>query len=195
VPAVDPQQTTLPEEWRHLPAYAVVQESAMTLSEKRRGDADPAPDELALDRTLWLDFAGTGYTFRDRISGRLSRSWRLDMPLPPMGRVSVDGVTSRSAASARTGPVSSCQGEPRSRPMALRRPLARASCGRLGPRPASVAATLQLPPAGALPRDGVDRSPRRSALLDAARSVPGAQIASTRACAARLGRVAVSRSR
>ena len=93
VPAVDPQQTTLPEEWRHLPAYAVVQESAMTLVEKRRGDADPAPDELALLRTLWLDFEGQGYTFHDRISGRLSRSWRLDMPLPSaLGRVSVNGI-------------------------------------------------------------------------------------------------------
>jgi hypothetical protein len=93
VPAVDPQQTTLPEAWRHFPAYALVQESTMALAEKRRGDADPAPDELALDRTLWLDFAGTGYTFHDRISGRLSRSWRLEMPLPSaLGRVSVDGV-------------------------------------------------------------------------------------------------------
>lgn len=93
VPAVDPQQTTLPAEWRHLPAYAVVQESTMTFAEKRRGDADPAADELALERTLWLDFAGTGYTFHDRISGRLSRGWRLDMPLPSqLGRVSVDGV-------------------------------------------------------------------------------------------------------
>ena len=93
VPAVDPQQTTLPDSWRHFPAYALVQDSAMALVEKRRGDADPAPDELALERTLWLDFAGTGYTFHDRISGRLSRSWRLDMPLPSsLGRVAVDGV-------------------------------------------------------------------------------------------------------
>ncbi len=93
VPAVDPQQTTLPDEWRHFPAYAVVQESALSLVERRRGDAEPSPDELALERTLWLDFAGSGYTFRDRISGRLSRSWRLDMGAPSaLGRVSVDGV-------------------------------------------------------------------------------------------------------
>jgi len=93
VPAVDPQQTTLPEEWRHLPAYVVAPGSAMALVEKRRGDEDPAPDELSLQRTLWLDFAGTGYTFHDQISGRLSRSWRLEMSPPSLlGRVSVDGI-------------------------------------------------------------------------------------------------------
>jgi hypothetical protein len=93
VPAVDPQQTTLPEDWRSLPAYLVAPGSAMALLEKRRGDADPAPDELSLQRTLWLDFAGGGYTFHDEISGRLSRSWRLEMPPPSaLGRVAVDGI-------------------------------------------------------------------------------------------------------
>lgn len=93
VPAVDPQQTTLPEEWRQLPAYVLAPGSAMALVEKRRGDEDPAPDELSLQRWLWLDFAGTGYTFNDRISGRLSRSWRLEMSPPSLlGRVAVDGI-------------------------------------------------------------------------------------------------------
>ena len=58
VPAVDPQQTDLPPEWRELPAYLVAPGAAMKLVERRRGDADPAPDELALERTLWLDFDG-----------------------------------------------------------------------------------------------------------------------------------------
>ena len=41
----------------------------MRLVEKRRGDSDPAPDRLALERVLWLDFDGRGYTAHDRITG------------------------------------------------------------------------------------------------------------------------------
>lgn len=92
VTAVDPQQTTLPEDWRRLPAYVVPRDAAMKLVERRRGDAHPAPDELSLERTLWLDFDGRGFTAHDAISGRLSRSWRLEMAQPvQLGRVAIDG--------------------------------------------------------------------------------------------------------
>ena len=92
VPAVDPEQTNLPSDWRSLPAYVVARGAQMKLDERRRGDADPAPDELALERTLWLDFDGRGFTAHDAISGRLSRSWRLEMAEPvQLGRVAIDG--------------------------------------------------------------------------------------------------------
>ena len=39
VSAIDPQQTTLPGAWKHLPAYLMRQDSRMKLVEKRRGDA------------------------------------------------------------------------------------------------------------------------------------------------------------
>jgi hypothetical protein len=92
VPAIDPQQTQLPAEWKAFPAYPMRAASTMRLVEKRRGDADPAPDQLSLQRIWWLDFAGSGYTIRDEISGRMSRSWRLEMPPPGvLGRVSVGG--------------------------------------------------------------------------------------------------------
>jgi hypothetical protein len=92
VPAIDPQQTTLPREWRHLPAYLMTPASRMQLVQKRRGDEDPAPDQLAIARTLWLDFDGGGYTVHDEIKGALSRSWRIETA-PPMtlGRVAIDG--------------------------------------------------------------------------------------------------------
>ena len=43
VPAVDPRQTTLPEPWRALPAYLMRPGATVTLEERRRGDAEPAP--------------------------------------------------------------------------------------------------------------------------------------------------------
>ena len=60
VTAVDPQQTELPPEWKQLPAYRMRPGDTMILVEKQRGDADPAPDRLSLQRTWWLDFDGGG---------------------------------------------------------------------------------------------------------------------------------------
>lgn len=92
VSAIDPQQTSLPEEWKRLPAYPVALGDTMRLVEKRRGDAEPPPDHLTLDRTMWLDFDGRGLTASDTVTGNLRRASRLEM-LPPMvlGRVSIAG--------------------------------------------------------------------------------------------------------
>jgi hypothetical protein len=93
VASIDPNQTTLPDAWKRLPAYPMKPGDTLKLVEQRRGDSDPAPDRLSLRRELWLDFDGRGYTVSDRISGALHRAWRLDVN-PPMelGRVAVGGV-------------------------------------------------------------------------------------------------------
>jgi hypothetical protein len=92
-PPVDPRQTTLPAPWRALPAYMMKAGASLTLQERQRGDADPAPDQLRLERQLWLDFDGRGFTARDEIRGRLGRSWRLEMgPDALLGRAAVAGV-------------------------------------------------------------------------------------------------------
>jgi hypothetical protein len=92
VPSVDATQTTLPRDWQKLPAFRVRPGEAMKLVERRRGDSDPAPDQLVLQRTIWLDFDGRGATLRDGISGKLTRAFRLDMPAPvQLGRVAVGG--------------------------------------------------------------------------------------------------------
>jgi hypothetical protein len=92
VHAVDPQQTSLPDAWKSLPAYAMGLGDKMLLVEKRRGDVDPEPDRLRLSRTLWLDFDGHGYTANDTITGTLHRASRLSMRPPTvLGRVAIDG--------------------------------------------------------------------------------------------------------
>ncbi|QXP93979.1 hypothetical protein [Methylococcus capsulatus] len=91
-PPVDPRLTQLPEEYRTLPTYAMVPGTALRLDQVRRGDPEPEPDALHIRRTLWLDFSGQGLTILDDISGRVSRSWRLDAaPTMVPGRVTVDG--------------------------------------------------------------------------------------------------------
>ncbi len=100
--AVDPQQTSLPDAWKSLPAYLMQPGRTLTLVERQRGDTDPNPDRLALTRTLWLDFDGAGYTIHDAISGTMRRGWRLEMPPPAaLGRVAIDG---RDQFITRLGP-------------------------------------------------------------------------------------------
>ncbi|MBM4381627.1 MAG: hypothetical protein FJ086_20360, partial [Deltaproteobacteria bacterium] len=92
VPALDASQTTLPGEWRSLPAYGVGAEDTLQLTERQRGNAQPEPDALRLARTLWLDFDGNGFTVQDAVTGQLRRSWRLDLPAPAvLGRVVSSG--------------------------------------------------------------------------------------------------------
>jgi hypothetical protein len=92
-PVIDPRQTDLPEEWKALPAYKLTVGQTLTLRTLRRGDPQPEPDHLTLNRELWLDFAGGGYSFQDRIGGTLSRDWRLNaLPDQRLGRVEIDGA-------------------------------------------------------------------------------------------------------
>ena len=92
VRAIDPQQTSLPDAWKALPAYAMSLNDKLRLVEKRRGDVEPEPDRLSLTRNLWLDFDGGGYTASDTIRGTLHRASRLEMQPPTvLGRVAIDG--------------------------------------------------------------------------------------------------------
>ena len=93
VPAVDPNQTDSPADWRQLATYLIDEGSIIKLQELKRGDPEPAPDQLALERTWWLDFNGRGLTIRDQIQGSMSRQWYLAMnPAVALGRVNVDGT-------------------------------------------------------------------------------------------------------
>ena len=90
--AVDPQQTDLPAEWRRLPAYLAHPGDALTLREIRRGDSDPAPDRLSVERQIWLSFDGSALTVSDRLSGEIGRATRLEIAAPAkLGRVDIDG--------------------------------------------------------------------------------------------------------
>ncbi|KPK38284.1 MAG: hypothetical protein AMJ69_08865 [Gammaproteobacteria bacterium SG8_47] len=90
--AIDPRQTKLPADWQQLPAYRMNAGATLRLKVIRRGDPDPAPDQLTLRRELWLDFAGEGYTIQDQISGSMTRGWRIEAsPSLVLGRVAVDG--------------------------------------------------------------------------------------------------------
>ena len=89
---IDPRQTTMPEEWKSFPAYLMSSKDIMKFEEKKRGDPQPAPDKLNLNRTLWLDFDGNGFSVKDNISGTMTTGWRLSInkPVEP-GRIVLNG--------------------------------------------------------------------------------------------------------
>ncbi len=89
---IDPQQTTLPADWRKFPVYRLKPGERLSFAESRRGDVNPNPDQLTLNRQIWLDFDGAGYTVKDDIAGSLTQSWRLSMRAPlVLGRAASGG--------------------------------------------------------------------------------------------------------
>lgn len=89
---IDPRQVALPSEWQSLPAYQITPGTRFAIVTRRRGDAKPEPDNLSLNRQLWLDFDGVGYTVRDVIEGTITDDWRLSVdPELDLGRATLDG--------------------------------------------------------------------------------------------------------
>ncbi len=90
--SIDPQQTNLPAKWKNLPAFLMQQGGKMVIKTIRRGDPIPEPNQLSLDRAIWLDFDGAGYTINDRINGKMTNGWRLNaLPEMQLGQVVLGG--------------------------------------------------------------------------------------------------------
>ena len=89
---IDPQQTSIPDDWKSLPTYLMQSGIKLALVEQQRGDAGPADDHLELKREMWLDFDGNGFTVRDKITGNVNRGCRLNaLPGYAPGRVEING--------------------------------------------------------------------------------------------------------
>ena len=92
--AIDPSQSNTPARWKNLPAFLLKQQDTMHFNVIRRGDPQPAPNNLSLSRKIWLDFTGTGYTIQDRINGSITHGWRLNsLPETQLGHVQINGQT------------------------------------------------------------------------------------------------------
>jgi hypothetical protein len=103
--SIDPNQTNLPEAFRSLPAFLVRTKDTLTLEEKHRGSALPREDQLSLQRTLWLDFNGEGFTALDDVRGRRNLGFRMNaQPDLRLGRVSIDGQDQFITMTSSQGP-------------------------------------------------------------------------------------------
>jgi hypothetical protein len=106
VPAIDPAQTLLPELWKSFPAYAMAPGARLDLAEEKRGNSEPAPERLNLDRALWLDSDGGGWSVHDKVVGEFTQAWRLDVDRETrLGRLAVDGRDQFLTVLGQTGRV------------------------------------------------------------------------------------------
>lgn len=76
--ATDPDRVNVPPQYMGLPAYILQPGKILALTEKRRGETEPAPNILSLNREYWLHMDGQSFTVRDQISGTMNQGWRLD---------------------------------------------------------------------------------------------------------------------
>jgi hypothetical protein len=82
VAPIDPAQANVPAEWQSLPAYRLEPGVEMRIVERSRGFGGQDLNRIQVERDLWRDFDGNGYTFRDQVSGSMQQHWRLDMAAP-----------------------------------------------------------------------------------------------------------------
>ena len=103
-PAIDPARIELDADLRGLPTFLLAPGEKLAFSEVRRGEPEPPPNQLSLERTLWLDQDGEGYTVHDRLSGELHSTFRLTLAEGSLGRAAQAGedqlITQPTAADA-----------------------------------------------------------------------------------------------
>ncbi|MEM6821641.1 MAG: hypothetical protein AAF558_06860, partial [Verrucomicrobiota bacterium] len=75
---VDVTQTTFPNEWKAFPVFYWDTKTEFTLSEQMRGMGLRRPEGLSVQREFWIERQGKPIIFRDRISGTMQQTWRLD---------------------------------------------------------------------------------------------------------------------
>jgi hypothetical protein len=101
-PAVDPARLELDADLRGLPTFLLQQTDKLTFADVRRGEPEPPPNQLTLERTLWLDQDGRGYSVHDALSGELHSGFRLELHEGKLGRAAQAGedqlITQRKAA-------------------------------------------------------------------------------------------------
>jgi hypothetical protein len=90
-PQVDAGRTDLAADWRGLPTFLLSPGQPLAFDVRRRGEPEPAPNQLRLQRRLWLDLDGDGYTVQDELGGSMRQGFRIDLEQGTLGRAVVNG--------------------------------------------------------------------------------------------------------
>lgn len=80
--AVDASQAGVPPAWRNLPAFAVTDGHGLAITAGARAGQGGVSEKIRVNRRLWLDFDGDGFTASDYLTGRLDHPRRLDVQSP-----------------------------------------------------------------------------------------------------------------
>ncbi len=89
--AIDPNRTTLPPDFRRGSAYNLVAGGRLTLKTLRRGETEAPPNDIELERQMWLAQDGSSWKVQDHFSGTMRRTFRLDLTAGELGRFGAPG--------------------------------------------------------------------------------------------------------
>jgi hypothetical protein len=78
----DAGQAGVPQDWRALPAFLLDNANGLTIEQGLRGGEGGAGDQVHLQREMWLDFNGHGFSVSDHLTGKLQRAQRLNAVAP-----------------------------------------------------------------------------------------------------------------
>lgn len=78
----DAGQAGVPDDWRELPAYVLNNGDGLTIEQGVRGGEGGAGDQIHVQREMWLDFDGRGFSISDHLTGKLQHAQRLDVLVP-----------------------------------------------------------------------------------------------------------------
>ena len=76
--AIDPTQSNIPSQWRSLPLYLLERDKPITIKELYKSAKQEQLKHFALQREVWLDFNGKGYSLKDTIHANISKVQRLE---------------------------------------------------------------------------------------------------------------------
>lgn len=92
-----------PVQWRTLPSFLAPKGAVLKLITKGRGEV-VNPPQLQVQRDLWLDFDGQGFTSQDRITGQVQGGRRIEAEaLNHLGRLEINGRPRYITLNPKTG--------------------------------------------------------------------------------------------
>jgi len=77
---LDPSQLPIPDDWKEKPCFLLKPE--FHLAEKAPTNQSTAVNQSHLERNMWLDHDGKGFSFSDQLSGQLTRGTFISMTTP-----------------------------------------------------------------------------------------------------------------
>jgi len=89
--SIDPSQSNIPKEWKSLALYLLEEDKTLTIKELYKSAKQQEKNEFILEREIWLDFDGLGYSIKDSITADISKVKRLEsLGVLELGSVSVN---------------------------------------------------------------------------------------------------------
>jgi hypothetical protein len=70
--------------------FLVSKDQPLALNELQRGNPNPPPDAIGVNRDIWVNFAGDGFIVKDLLTAEIRQSKRLTASYP-LGRIELDG--------------------------------------------------------------------------------------------------------